>query len=101
MLKNLDFANKTGTYSLAVLAKYHNIPFYCAAPSSIFDPVCPDGSLIPIENRDADEIRRCGLKLIAPFDSPVYNSVFEVSPHTLIEGILSEKGIISPSEQDF
>ncbi len=97
--KNLDFANKTGTYSLAVLAKYHNIPFYCAAPSSTFDPDCPDGSSIPIENRGADEIRRCGSKLIAPFDSPVHNPAFDVTPHTLIEGIITENGIISPPER--
>ncbi len=97
--KNLDFANKTGTYSLAVLAKYHNIPFYCAAPSSTFDPDCPDGSSIPIENRGADEIRRCGKKLIAPFDSPVHNPAFDITPHTLIKGIITENGIIFPPEQ--
>ena len=96
--KNLDFANKTGTYCLAILARYHNIPFYCAAPSSTFDPDCPDGSLIPLENRDADEILRCGQILIAPIDSPVHNPAFDVTPYTLIKGIITEKGIISTPE---
>ena len=98
--ENLDFANKTGTYSLAVLAKYHNIPFYCAAPSTTFDPNCPDGSAIPIENRNGDEIRMCGNILTAPSDSPAYNPAFDITPHELIKGIITENGIIRPSEKN-
>ncbi|MEE9555532.1 MAG: S-methyl-5-thioribose-1-phosphate isomerase, partial [candidate division Zixibacteria bacterium] len=77
---------------------YHNIPFYGAAPSSTFDPNCPDGLAIPIENRPADEIRLCGGRLIAPIDSPVHNPAFDITPHTLHKGIITENGIISPAK---
>ncbi len=91
---NLDFANKIGTYSLAVLAHYHKIPFYAAAPSSTFDPNCPDGDCIVIENRSADEIRAVGKQIIAPGGAPVYNPAFDVTPHNLVTGIITEKGIL-------
>ena len=72
---NGDTANKIGTYSLAVLAKHHRIPFYVAAPSSTFDFSIPDGSHIPIEERHPDEIRRGFGKLTAPVEVPVHNQI--------------------------
>jgi methylthioribose-1-phosphate isomerase len=93
---NLDFANKIGTYGLAVIAKYHHVPFYAAAPSSTFDPHCPDGKCIEIENRAPDEVRMVGARMIAPLGAPVYNPAFDITPHELIEGIVTEKGIIRP-----
>ncbi len=94
---NLDYANKIGTYSLAVLAHHHKIPFYAAAPSSTFDPNCPDGTCIAIENRSADEIRSVGSQIIAPGGAPVYNPAFDVTPHELVTGIITENGILKPS----
>jgi methylthioribose-1-phosphate isomerase len=93
---NLDFANKIGTYSVAVLAHHHKIPFYAAAPSSTFDRNCPDGSCIAIENRSADEVRIVGSRVIAPGGAPVYNPAFDVTPHELIRGIITENGILAP-----
>lgn len=93
---NLDFANKIGTYGLAVIAKYHKVPFYAAAPSSTFDPHCPDGKCIEIENRAPDEVRMVGAQMIAPSGAQVYNPAFDVTPHELIEGIVTEKGIMRP-----
>jgi methylthioribose-1-phosphate isomerase len=93
---NLDFANKIGTYSLAVLAKHHGIPFYAAAPSSTFDPACPDGGSILIEHRSADEVRRVGESQVAPSDAPVYNPAFDVTPHDLLTGMITENGILRP-----
>ncbi len=94
--RNLDFANKIGTYNLAVLAKYHDIPFYCAAPSSTFDPDCPDGDSIIIENRDGAEIKNIFGSQVAPCETPTYNPAFDVTPHDLLTGIITENGIISP-----
>jgi len=91
--KNGDFANKIGTYSLAVLAKEHKIPFYVAAPSSTFDFSLRTGKDIPIEKRSADEIRRIKGKLIAPKDIKVYNPAFDVTPNRLVGAIITEKGI--------
>ena len=94
---NGDTANKIGTYGLAVLAKYHKIPFYIAAPHSTIDITLKDGTEIPIEKRGADEIR-CGFgKLTAPADVNVYNPAFDVTPHELITGIITESEIIRPS----
>jgi len=97
--KNLDFANKIGTYNLAVLADYHHIPFYCAAPSSTFDMDCPEGKSIVIENRDADEIRYiCGAQ-VSPSKTPAYNPAFDVTPHYLLTGLITENGIIKPDRR--
>ncbi len=93
---NLDYANKIGTYSLAVLARHHKLPFYAAAPSSTFDPSCPDGDCITIEMRAADEIRAVGSQIIAPGEAPVYNPAFDVTPHELVTGIITENGIMRP-----
>lgn len=93
---NGDTANKIGTYSVAVLAKHHNIPFYIAAPSSTVDFSTPSGDMIPIEERNPDEIT-CGFgKRTAPVDIKTYNPAFDVTPNSLISGIITEKGIIFP-----
>ncbi len=93
---NGDSANKIGTYSVALLAKAHNIPFYIAAPSSTFDLSIETGRQIPIEERQADEIT-CGFgRQTAPEGVNVYNPAFDVTPATHIAGIITEKGIISP-----
>ncbi len=93
---NGDAANKIGTYGLAILAKYHKIPFYIAAPHSTIDISLKTGAEIPIEKRDADEIR-CGFgKLTAPADVNVYNPAFDVTPHELIAGIITESKILRP-----
>lgn len=93
---NGDTANKIGTYSLAVLAKAHGIPFFVAAPSSTFDLAIADGSHIPIEQRGADEIRRGFGALTAPADVPCFSSAFDVTPAALIDSIITEKGIVRP-----
>ena len=91
---NGDSANKIGTYGLAILAKYHKIPFYIAAPHSTIDISLKIGKEIPIEQRDADEIRRGFGRLTAPADVKVYNPAFDVTPHELIAGIITEGGIL-------
>ncbi|MCX8082940.1 MAG: S-methyl-5-thioribose-1-phosphate isomerase [bacterium] len=92
--KNGDTANKIGTYSLAVLARYHGIDFYIAAPFSTFDPTIKYGTEIPVEERDPDEVRKFNRKIIAPSDAPVYNPAFDVTPAELIKGFITENGII-------
>ncbi len=96
--RNGDTANKIGTYSLAVLAHAHDIPFYVAAPSSTFDAAMADGSGIPIEQRSPSEIRRGFGRLTAPENVACYCPAFDVTPATLIRGLVTEKGIISPVE---
>ncbi len=93
---NGDTANKIGTYSLAVLAKHHQIPFYIAAPFSTFDFSIPDGKHIPIEERHGDEIRRGFGKLTAPSRVPVYNPAFDVTPNRLITAIITDRGVLYP-----
>jgi methylthioribose-1-phosphate isomerase len=91
---NGDTVNKVGTYTLAVLANYHKIPFYVAAPTSTIDPQIKSGSLIPIEERDPDEVTHCGGKRIAPEGIKVYNFSFDLTPNKLINAIITEKGIL-------
>jgi len=93
---NGDAANKIGTYGLSVLAHAHNIPFYVAAPSSTFDLTLKDGSGIPIEQRNPQEITEPFGKQVAPKGISVYNPAFDVSPAHLITGIITEKTLISP-----
>ena len=93
---NGDTANKIGTYSLAVLAKAHKIPFYIAAPLSTFDLKIKNGEKIPIEERDGKEVSRPFGKQIAPQGIKVYNPAFDVTPAKLITAIITEKGIIHP-----
>lgn len=93
---NGDAANKIGTYSVAVLAKHHGIPFYVAAPSSTFDLTMSEGTAIPIEQRAASEITEGFGRRTAPVGVRVYNPAFDVTPAELIRGIITEKGVISP-----
>jgi methylthioribose-1-phosphate isomerase len=93
---NGDTANKIGTYGVALLAKAHAIPFYVAAPSSTFDRSIPDGSAIPIEQRDPREITHGFGRQTAPDGIDVYNPAFDMTPAELIAGIITEKGIIRP-----
>jgi methylthioribose-1-phosphate isomerase len=92
--RNGDVANKIGTYSLAILAKHHKVPFYVAAPLSTFDFDLETGDGIPIEERDPDEVRGFGDIMIAPNDVPVYNPAFDVTPAELITAIITEKGVV-------
>ncbi len=91
---NGDTANKIGTYTLAVLAMYHKIPFYVAAPVSTIDIEINSGKEIPIEERDPDEVTHCGGKRIAPEGIEVYNPAFDVTPNRLIDAIITDKGIL-------
>jgi len=93
---NGDAANKIGTYSLAVAAKHHGIPFYVAAPSSTFDLSLPDGSAIPIEERDPREITHGFGRQTAPEGVGVYNPAFDVTPAELIAALVCERGVIRP-----
>ncbi|MGB3912857.1 MAG: S-methyl-5-thioribose-1-phosphate isomerase [Thermacetogeniaceae bacterium] len=93
---NGDFANKIGTYNLAVLAGFHNCPFYVAAPSSTIDLDIDTGEEIPIEMRDPQEVRMVGSQLITIEGCPVLNPSFDVTPHQLVTAIITEKGIIKP-----
>ncbi|MFC6669144.1 S-methyl-5-thioribose-1-phosphate isomerase [Marinobacterium aestuariivivens] len=99
---NGDFANKVGTYSLAVNAHYHGIPFYAVAPYTTVDPQCPDGSAIPIEQRAADEVRGVGGSfgeiVWSPGDAPVYNPAFDVTPAQLVTGWILDTGILTPQQ---
>lgn len=90
---NGDTANKIGTYSLAVLAHYHKIPFYVVAPISTFDMTLKTGRDIPIEERDGDEVRTVLGKFVAPKGVKVYNPAFDVTSHELITAIVTERGI--------
>ena len=93
---NGDTANKIGTYSLAVLAAHHRVPFYVAAPFSTIDPSIASGAQIPIEERDASEVRRVGGQQTAPSASPVFNPAFDVTPAALIAAIVTERGVVRP-----
>ncbi|MDP1852999.1 MAG: S-methyl-5-thioribose-1-phosphate isomerase [Candidatus Omnitrophota bacterium] len=93
---NGDTANKIGTYSLAVLAHYHKIPFYVVAPKSSFDLKIKSGRDIPIEERSEDEVVEIYGKRIAPIGVKVYNPAFDVTPHGLISSIITEKGVVKP-----
>ncbi len=93
---NGDTANKIGTYSLAVLARHHGIPFYIAAPRSTFDLEIADGTAIPIEERAAAEITEGFGRRTAPAGIDVYNPAFDVTPAALITAIITESGVIEP-----
>lgn len=91
---NGDTANKIGTYAVAVLAREHGIPFYVAAPASTFDLSIPDGSHIPIEERNADEVRKFGAQPASLPDAQVWNPAFDVTPANLIAAIITDRGRI-------
>ena len=97
---NGDTANKTGTYSLSILAKEHGIPFYIAAPSSTFDLSIKTGRDIPIEQRSADEITCIGQTRLAPDGIGVYNPAFDVTDAINITAIITEKGVIERLDVD-
>ena len=90
---NGDTANKIGTYGVAVLAREHQIPFYVAAPLSTIDLDTPDGQHIPIEERSAKEVTHVGGTQLTPDGALVWNPAFDVTPHHLIAGIITERGI--------
>ncbi len=93
---NGDTANKIGTYNLAVIAKYHRIPFYIAAPSSTVDLQIFSGKNIPIEERHGDEISDCFGKRITPENVKVYSPAFDITPSTLIAAIITDRQIYYP-----
>ncbi|WP_105719715.1 S-methyl-5-thioribose-1-phosphate isomerase [Cronobacter dublinensis] len=99
---NGDVANKIGTYSLAVLAKFHHVPFYVAAPQTTLDPACPNGASIPIEQRAAAEVTGVagsfGAVQWAPEEARVYNPAFDVTPAALISGWVLDGGVVTPEE---
>lgn len=95
---NGDAANKIGTYSLAIVAKAHNIPFLVAAPLSTIDFELSDGSQIPIEERDPAEIYQVGNTRLCPVGVEFYNPAFDVTPAELIAGIITEYGAVAPGE---
>lgn len=99
---NGDVANKIGTYSLAVLAKYHGIPFYVAAPVTTLDSSCPNGAAIPIEQRAAAEVTGVagsfGAVQWAPANAQVCNPAFDVTPAELISGWVLDSGVITPEQ---
>jgi methylthioribose-1-phosphate isomerase len=90
---NGDTANKIGTYSVAVLAKEHGIPFYVAAPWSTIDLATPDGSAIPIEERHAREVTHVGATQVTPIGAKIRNPSFDVTPAKYIAGIITERGV--------
>jgi methylthioribose-1-phosphate isomerase len=93
---NGDVANKIGTYTVAVLCKEHNIPFYVAAPTSTIDMSLASGQLIPIEERHGDEVRQVRGQPMAPHQVEVANPAFDVTPARLVTAIITEKGIVRP-----
>jgi methylthioribose-1-phosphate isomerase len=93
---NGDFANKIGTYGLAVLARHHGVPFYCAAPWSTVDASLPEGDLIPIEQRDAAEVTVMAGRPIAPDGAAALNPAFDVTPARYVTGYITDRGIVQP-----
>jgi len=94
-----DEANKIGTYSVAVLAKAHGLPFYVAAPYSTIDLATPSGDQIPIEQRKPEEVTSiCGGPPIAPLGADVLNPAFDVTPAEYVTAIITERGVFKPSE---
>jgi methylthioribose-1-phosphate isomerase len=92
---NGDVANKIGTYSLAVLAKAHDIPFYIVAPWSTFDLSIKSGEAIPIEERGHEEVLSVLGNNRPSYKIPVWNPAFDVTPHHLISAIICERGVIN------
>jgi methylthioribose-1-phosphate isomerase len=93
---NGDTANKIGTYTVAVLAHEHKLPFYVAAPLSTIDLATPDGDHIPIEERDQREVSHLGSSRLTPEGALIRNPAFDITPHRYIAGIITEKGIFHP-----
>jgi methylthioribose-1-phosphate isomerase len=93
---NGDVANKIGTYTLAVLAARHHVPFYVAAPTSSIDLDTASGADIPIEERSPDEVTQVGGKPLAPRGVRVFNPAFDNTPARLVSAIITERGIVHP-----
>jgi methylthioribose-1-phosphate isomerase len=93
---NGDTANKIGTYTVAVMAKEHNLPFYVAAPVSTIDLSTPDGDHIPIEERDQREVSHLGASQLTPVGAHIRNPAFDITPFRYITGIITERGILHP-----
>jgi methylthioribose-1-phosphate isomerase len=93
---NGDFANKIGTYSLAVLARHHGVPFYCAAPSSTIDAGLADGDGIPIEERGPDEVKTLAGRAVAPPAVTALNPAFDVTPARYVTGFVTDRGLEHP-----
>ena len=93
---NGDVANKIGTYKISVCARENGIPVYAVVPTSTIDLNLATGDLIPIEERDAEEVTMVGATRIAPENVPVYNPAFDVTPHKYLTGIITEEGICYP-----
>jgi methylthioribose-1-phosphate isomerase len=91
---NGDVANKIGTHGVAILAKHFGIPFYVACPYSTIDFNTAEGKDIVIEEREAEEVLHFGLRRTAPKEIKVRNPAFDVTPHELVTGLITEKGII-------
>jgi methylthioribose-1-phosphate isomerase len=97
--RNFDFANKIGTLTLAICARYYQKPFYCAAPTSTIDNSLRNGKEIIIEEREKEEVLTCQGKMIAPKGIKVLNPSFDIIPHTLLTGLITENGIIRLKEK--
>ena len=97
---NGDVANKIGTYTVAVLAARHGVPFYVAAPLSTIDPQTPTGDEIPIEERASGEVTSFGGQAVAPGDTLGQNFAFDVTPHELVSAIITEVGVLDPPFED-
>jgi methylthioribose-1-phosphate isomerase len=95
---NGDTANKIGTYSVALVARAHNIPFFVAAPLTTIDFAIANGSQIPIEERHPSEIYAIGETVICPTGADFYNPAFDVTPANLITAIITEYGAIAPAD---
>ena len=93
---NGDFANKIGTYGLAVLARHHGVPFYCAAPWSTVDVTVPDGDAIPIEQRPLEEVTTVAGRRVAPSAAAALNPAFDVTPARYVTGYLTDRGLVKP-----
>jgi methylthioribose-1-phosphate isomerase len=96
MAANGDFANKIGTYGLAVLARHHGLPCYVALPTSTIDLLTPDGAAIPIEERDPEEVRCLGPCRVLPDSVPALHLAFDVTPAALVTAIVTERGVLRP-----
>jgi methylthioribose-1-phosphate isomerase len=91
---NGDVANKIGTYTVAVMAHRHGVPFYAALPTSTIDPDVPSGDAIPIEERDPSEVTTVSGTRIVPANATAVNYAFDVTPHELVNAIITEAGVL-------
>jgi methylthioribose-1-phosphate isomerase len=92
---NGDVANKIGTYPLAVLARRHGVPFYVAAPTSTIDFDTPDGTAIPVEERDGTEVLEPAGVKITPPGAVAFNPAFDITPADLVSGYVTERGVVA------